>query len=133
MIRRPPRSTLFPYTTLFRSMLLVVRNVGAPFGQAFRIEDARVRSHGTPPLSLVGQTIAFRGLSCFAGGGGAGASACQPRARIKSWQAKTRILRITWGLLLRSSGSLRHKPSRYRVRCDIPSHARRDHPVPVEP
>src|SRR5256885_13007204 len=23
MIRRPPRSTLFPYTTLFRSMLLV--------------------------------------------------------------------------------------------------------------
>src|SRR3989454_9265464 len=25
MIRRPPRSTLFPYTTLFRSGLLVVR------------------------------------------------------------------------------------------------------------
>src|SRR2546425_4516695 len=24
MIRRPPRSTLFPYTTLFRSMLLVL-------------------------------------------------------------------------------------------------------------
>src|SRR3712207_8876777 len=27
MIRRPPRSTLFPYTTLFRS---AVRNLGAP-------------------------------------------------------------------------------------------------------
>src|SRR5688572_31114573 len=25
MIRRPPRSTLFPYTTLFRSRLLVVK------------------------------------------------------------------------------------------------------------
>src|SRR2546430_9570339 len=25
MIRRPPRSTLFPYTTLFRSLLLVYR------------------------------------------------------------------------------------------------------------
>src|SRR2546426_7820099 len=25
MIRRPPRSTLFPYTTLFRSLALVVR------------------------------------------------------------------------------------------------------------
>src|SRR2546429_1392973 len=25
MIRRPPRSTLFPYTTLFRSLLLVER------------------------------------------------------------------------------------------------------------
>src|SRR2546429_6673477 len=26
MIRRPPRSTLFPYTTLFRSVLLKVRD-----------------------------------------------------------------------------------------------------------
>src|SRR3712207_6851801 len=25
MIRRPPRSTLFPYTTLFRSLLVLVR------------------------------------------------------------------------------------------------------------
>src|SRR5256885_15776108 len=29
MIRRPPRSTLFPYTTLFRSVLLLVGTVGA--------------------------------------------------------------------------------------------------------
>src|SRR3712207_7573543 len=29
MIRRPPRSTLFPYTTLFRSFLLAVALVGA--------------------------------------------------------------------------------------------------------
>src|SRR5437868_11137470 len=29
MIRRPPRSTLFPYTTLFRS-----HNSGQPFGEA---------------------------------------------------------------------------------------------------
>src|SRR5258705_7403792 len=28
MIRRPPRSTLFPYTTLFRSQRLVVEPVG---------------------------------------------------------------------------------------------------------
>src|SRR2546430_10868776 len=27
MIRRPPRSTLFPYTTLFRSVALAVRDV----------------------------------------------------------------------------------------------------------
>src|SRR2546430_8766513 len=26
MIRRPPRSTLFPYTTLFRSLVLALRN-----------------------------------------------------------------------------------------------------------
>src|SRR2546428_2645585 len=28
MIRRPPRSTLFPYTTLFRSLVHVARAVG---------------------------------------------------------------------------------------------------------
>src|SRR5436305_8676751 len=28
MIRRPPRSTLFPYTTLFRSVLELTREVG---------------------------------------------------------------------------------------------------------
>src|SRR3712207_9590475 len=30
MIRRPPRSTLFPYTTLFRSLRLEVRNAAVP-------------------------------------------------------------------------------------------------------
>src|SRR2546430_3884157 len=31
MIRRPPRSTLFPYTTLFRSMIVAVgAHVGVP-------------------------------------------------------------------------------------------------------
>src|SRR2546427_5279163 len=43
MIRRPPRSTLFPYTTLFRSRLaggrwtrdlLVVHRAGTPLGAA---------------------------------------------------------------------------------------------------
>src|SRR2546430_13435074 len=29
MIRRPPRSTLFPYTTLFRSAVLVAASTGA--------------------------------------------------------------------------------------------------------
>src|SRR3712207_9255174 len=29
MIRRPPRSTLFPYTTLFRSMLREILAIGA--------------------------------------------------------------------------------------------------------
>src|SRR3712207_8321750 len=28
MIRRPPRSTLFPYTTLFRSLILKVLGIG---------------------------------------------------------------------------------------------------------
>src|SRR3712207_6901162 len=37
MIRRPPRSTLFPYTTLFRSKLLV------RLGKKFRAGDAKAR------------------------------------------------------------------------------------------
>src|SRR2546430_11810088 len=35
MIRRPPRSTLFPYTTLFRS-LAAVRGAGGPRGDLRR-------------------------------------------------------------------------------------------------
>src|SRR3712207_9464402 len=38
MIRRPPRSTLFPYTTLFRSQLKELRNV-----------KVLLRAHGEPP------------------------------------------------------------------------------------
>src|SRR3712207_8183773 len=34
MIRRPPRSTLFPYTTLFRSRYLVCRYCDDPSGPA---------------------------------------------------------------------------------------------------
>src|SRR5258708_27637918 len=30
MIRRPPRSTLFPYTTLFRSSILALRRAAVP-------------------------------------------------------------------------------------------------------
>src|SRR2546430_12380529 len=41
MIRRPPRSTLFPYTTLFRSYLNVDPGTMSPFqhGEVFVTED----------------------------------------------------------------------------------------------
>src|SRR3712207_8925116 len=32
MIRRPPRSTLFPYTTLFRSAVVVIGGMGSILG-----------------------------------------------------------------------------------------------------
>src|ERR1035441_9532273 len=38
MIRRPPRSTLFPYTTLFRSVELKRRNAGALALQIDRVD-----------------------------------------------------------------------------------------------
>src|SRR3712207_9020704 len=37
MIRRPPRSTLFPYTTLFRSAELCSPLVGGGFQRGFRL------------------------------------------------------------------------------------------------
>src|SRR2546426_11295553 len=33
MIRRPPRSTLFPYTTLFRSLWLVIQGLYVPLAR----------------------------------------------------------------------------------------------------
>src|SRR5258708_21289522 len=45
MIRRPPRSTLFPYTTLFRSRLLCVR------------PSDQYTVHGEVPLSVSGMLI----------------------------------------------------------------------------
>src|SRR3712207_9568833 len=40
MIRRPPRSTLFPYTTLFRSRTFVVVEVYGSFQGSFHPVDA---------------------------------------------------------------------------------------------
>src|SRR3712207_8009303 len=44
MIRRPPRSTLFPYTTLFRSGSLLGNHVGS--GHGFLVRDRTKRSPG---------------------------------------------------------------------------------------
>src|SRR2546428_5349848 len=43
MIRRPPRSTLFPYTTLFRSPFPAVAHVARPQAGRQVIQDNRYR------------------------------------------------------------------------------------------
>src|SRR2546426_8160529 len=55
MIRRPPRSTLFPYTTLFRSE-------HAPFGDA----QPRVPQSGQPDLRRSERCLGFRLPAGFA-------------------------------------------------------------------
>src|SRR3712207_7329909 len=51
MIRRPPRSTLFPYTTLFRSVLHVVQGAASGRGD---YEERPLREGGSPQgLELV--------------------------------------------------------------------------------
>src|SRR5690349_22861380 len=50
MIRRPPRSTLFPYTTLFRSpFLLPMRRVVGPI----EVQDDPPRGPGPPALAHI--------------------------------------------------------------------------------
>src|SRR3712207_6928184 len=52
MIRRPPRSTLFPYTTLFRSELDVRR--GDRRGRRHRVDEDVVRVRRGPVVVLGG-------------------------------------------------------------------------------
>src|SRR2546430_3821567 len=45
MIRRPPRSTLFPYTTLFRSIEIVARPVEQRLRRDFQEARNEARAH----------------------------------------------------------------------------------------
>src|SRR5438874_9604054 len=53
MIRRPPRSTLFPYTTLFRSKNIAGDFNGALFGGAFDLLKAPGMGHGADVPDVV--------------------------------------------------------------------------------
>src|SRR3989441_8487079 len=67
MIRRPPRSTLFPYTTLFRSLDAVPHQPGVADGGELRAgadlrrsRHRRDRRHGAAPgraRPLLGETV----------------------------------------------------------------------------
>src|SRR2546427_7590961 len=62
MIRRPPRSTLFPYTTLFRSMLATARRIP-------RI-DREMRGGAWPRellTQLLGKTLGVFGTGTIGG------------------------------------------------------------------
>src|SRR2546430_11555570 len=62
MIRRPPRSTLFPYTTLFRSIFSQTRT--APlvrFTPAGRAARGTAFASRRPPLKLYGITVGPQG------------------------------------------------------------------------
>src|SRR2546428_3307151 len=58
MIRRPPRSTLFPYTTLFRSKMPLMN-----FG-TFLIDISLRRAHVKPPTFF--RTLEGHGVRLFA-------------------------------------------------------------------
>src|SRR6266702_7272876 len=56
MIRRPPRSTLFPYTTLFRSAHRRARQTGGAVGPRSQRPRARSEEH-TSELQSRGQIV----------------------------------------------------------------------------
>src|SRR3989442_14890634 len=63
MIRRPPRSTLFPYTTLFRSDRF---GNSAPINDPVTINGASVSYYG-PQLALVHDNSLFGWVGPFSG------------------------------------------------------------------
>src|SRR5437879_11652657 len=62
MLRRPPRSTLFPYTTLFRSRRVEVLELVAPHARARRrLQPERSQEHRRQrPLLLLRHEIVSR-------------------------------------------------------------------------
>src|SRR5256885_5068076 len=51
MIRRPPRSTLFPYTTLFRSLAYMIAGPGPTAGQTFELQQFNGKHPSTNPVT----------------------------------------------------------------------------------
>src|SRR2546430_4233252 len=60
MIRRPPRSTLFPYTTLFRSSLVKATLSGHSFDAKLFGEILRVGAPGSVNVIATNVSIALR-------------------------------------------------------------------------
>src|SRR5256885_3959574 len=59
MIRRPPRSTLFPYTTLFRSLLAIAGNVAAQDAVVHgKVTDDRGEALSVATVQLVELNVA---------------------------------------------------------------------------
>src|SRR3712207_6856664 len=52
MIRRPPRSTLFPYTTLFRSKWTPLITAANPFRQEVAMAQWDPAAGGEPPVRI---------------------------------------------------------------------------------
>src|SRR5690348_17423777 len=68
MIRRPPRSTLFPYTTLFRSRA-GYRDGAAAYGREDPPDDDALRGDGGTDVAG-GTGVDARGVRDAGGGGG---------------------------------------------------------------
>src|SRR3712207_9547280 len=57
MIRRPPRSTLFPYTTLFRSVVECLRETNPDVRVVMTVSPIRYRKYGYHESQLSKSTL----------------------------------------------------------------------------
>src|SRR3712207_7937155 len=64
MIRRPPRSTLFPYTTLFRSKYFTVHIIGKDVAEVFERVPYKKNISYDKPYIVNGQELTQK---CFEG------------------------------------------------------------------
>src|SRR5687768_17929064 len=62
-LRRPPRSTLFPYTTLFRSSLFAPRPEKESLPKASRVSMAGCVPNGEPAVALPGWVVKNRAVA----------------------------------------------------------------------
>src|SRR5258708_30799912 len=65
MIRRPPRSTLFPYTTLFRSSLAEIRASTEEilaFAELGRFANTKLQHYSSGMASRLAYAVAFRAV-----------------------------------------------------------------------
>src|ERR1035438_3256103 len=54
MIRRPPRSTLFPYTTLFRSVFVTIVPLGGQLTQPVKVSAEAVSAADSADIASMG-------------------------------------------------------------------------------
>src|SRR3712207_8999299 len=88
MIRRPPRSTLFPYTTLFRSALAQgIAAAGRPDEALAAIEEALTRCGRTGESWCVAELLRLRGETLMAQEVPATAAADRKSTRLNSSHA----------------------------------------------
>src|SRR5258708_29764855 len=116
MIRRPPRSTLFPYTTLFRSRAHAGPSV-RKFARELGVDLARVTGHGFKGRITHDDVKAF--VKGALAGGGSGTDTARPAlAAVPSVdfaqfgptavEPLSRIQRISGPRLLLSWGNIPH-------------------------
>src|SRR2546425_9253698 len=101
MIRRPPRSTLFPYTTLFRSDLVRTQILAARRRQRHRAAGFRLEARVAYGRIDRHREVASRGLAAGVSGGENG--------RAHAWTPITFFFRLATFLFKKKKNNLEQR------------------------